>query len=75
MTSELREGLLGSSPAGETGAGEKDPSDEDDEFDDGRVASRGFGGFMRETGRIGLRRSSGTSAPKNWRRRRSPSRT
>lgn len=54
MTSELREGLLGSSPAGETGAGEKDPSDEDDEFDDGRVASRGFGGFMRETGRIGL---------------------
>ena len=54
MTSELREGLLGSSPAGETGAGEKDPSDEDDEFDDGRVASRGFGGFMRETGRIGI---------------------
>ena len=54
MTSELREGLLGSSPAGETGPGEKDPSDQDDEFDDGRLASRGFGGFMRETGRIAL---------------------
>lgn len=52
MTSELREGLLGSAAAGERDQGEKGPEDDDD--DDARLASRGFGGFMRETGRIAL---------------------
>ena len=51
MTSELREGLLGSAAAREPGQGDKGPEDDDN---DARLASRGFGGFMRETGRIAL---------------------
>ena len=51
MTSELREGLLGSAAAREPDQGEKGPDDDDN---DARLASRGFGGFMRETGRIAL---------------------
>ena len=51
MTSELREGLLGSAAAREPGQRDKGPEDDDN---DARLASRGFGGFMRETGRIAL---------------------